>query len=81
MMQMGGACGAPTLGNSRPTDGEGYNTMPYNCDAVIPTSLVTGVNAHPTRLASRVSDLQARSRGPPLPGNLTINSIVPDRPH
>jgi len=81
MMQLEGACGAPTLGNSRPTHGNGYNTMPYNCDAVTPTPLVTGVNAHPTRLASRVSDLQAISRCPPLPGDLTINNIVPDRPH
>ena len=29
MMHMGGACGAPTLGNSKPTDGDGYITMPY----------------------------------------------------
>jgi hypothetical protein len=31
MMHMGGACGAPTLGNSKPTDGDGYITMPYTC--------------------------------------------------
>ncbi len=44
------------------------------------TTRVPRAHAHISRFASRVHGLQARSRGPPLLGELTICGIVPDQP-
>ena len=81
MMHMGGGhVVRPHLVTQNPLMGM-VTSQCLHLHPVTPTPLFPGENAHPTRLASRVIDLQARSRGPPLPGDFAINGIVPDRPH